>query len=116
MLEPIREKLSYKNLRDAEMGNSWADQMKVLLGESQVTIAAELGRTSHTVREILNLEKGDIVMLNTGPHDPVTVQIEQVPKFLGTAGVVAGNRAVQIDSLGTGQNSPTVKQTGADPA
>ncbi len=99
LLEPIRKKLSYKNLRDSEMGNTWTEQLKVLLSESEVTIAAELGKTSHTVRNILNLNKGDVIMLNTGPQDPVSVMVETIPKFLGIPGVVAGNRAVQINSL-----------------
>ena len=99
LLEPIREKLSYKNLRDAELGNTWTEQLKVLLSESEVTIEAELGKTSHSVRNILDLNKGDIIMLNTGPQDYISVMVEKVPKFLGTAGVVAGSRAVQINSL-----------------
>ena len=104
LLEPIRDKLSYKNLRDAELGNTWVDQLKVLLSESEVTVAAELGRTSHTVRNILDLDKGDVIMLNTGPQDPISVMVEKVPKFSGIAGVVAGNRAIQIDGLIGRQN------------
>jgi len=99
LLEPIREKLSFKNMRDIEMGNTWTEQLKGLLNESEVTIAAELGRSSHTIRNILDLSEGDVVMLNTGPQDLIPVMVEKVPKFLGNAGVVAGNRAVQINSL-----------------
>ena len=99
LLEPIRKKLSYKNLRDAELGNTWKEQLKVLLGESEVTITAELGKTSHTIRSILDLNRGDVVMLDSGPQDPVSVMVEKVPKFFGIAGVVAGNRAVRINSI-----------------
>ncbi len=104
LLEPIRDKLSFKNMRDAELGNTWTEQLKVLLAETEVTVSAELGRTLHTVRNILDLSEGDVVMLNTGPQDLISVMIEQVPKYLGAAGVVAGNRAVQIDSLVTREN------------
>jgi len=104
LLEPIRKKLSYQNLRDAELGNTWTEQLKGLLNESEVTIAAELGRTSHTVRNILDLNRGDVIMLNTGPQDLISVMVEKVPKFLGNAGVVAGNRAVQISSRVSRQN------------
>jgi len=99
LLEPIRKKLSYKNLRDAELGNTWKEQLKILLGDSEVTIAAELGKTSHTIRNILDLSRGDVIMLNSGPQDPISVMVQKVPKFLGIAGVVEGNRAVQINSL-----------------
>ncbi len=73
--------------------------MKILLGDSEVTIAAELGKTSHTIRNILDLSRGDVIMLNSGPQDPISVMVQKVPKFLGIAGVVEGNRAVQINSL-----------------
>ena len=106
LLEPIRDKLSFKNMRDAELGNTWKEQLKVLLAETEVTVAAELGRTFHTVRNILDLSEGDVVMLNTGPQDLISVLVEKAPKYLGAAGVVAGKRAVQIDSLVTRENSP----------
>jgi len=99
LLEPIRKKLSYKNLRDVELGNTWKEQLNVLLGESEVSITAELGRTYHSVRNILDLNRGDVIMLNTGPQDSISVMVEAVPKFLGLPGIVAGNRAVQINSL-----------------
>ena len=60
---------------------------------------AELGRTVHTIGQILELEKNDIVKLNTGPQDPVVMKIEGVPKYLGMPGVVKGNRAVQVTAL-----------------
>ena len=99
LLEPIREKLSFKNMRDIELGNTWTEQLKGLLNESEVTITAELGRSSHTVGNILDLNKGDVIMLDTGPQDLIPVMVEKVPKFFGNAGIVAGNRAVQINSL-----------------
>lgn len=109
LLEPIREKLSFKNMRDAELGNTWTQQLKTLLSDSEVTVAAELGRTPHTVRDILDLNRGDVIMLSTGPQDLIPVMVEKIPKFLGSAGVVAGNRAVQINSLIGRQNSANNK-------
>ena len=106
LLEPIRDKLSFKNMRDAELGNTWTERLKVLLAETEVTVAAELGSTFHTVRNILDLSEGDVVMLNAGPQDLISVMVEKVPKYLGAAGVVAGNRAVQIDSLVAQEDSP----------
>ena len=99
LLEPIRDKLSFKNMRDAELGHTWMELMETLLSETEVTIAAELGRTSHTVRNVLDLGEGDVIMLNTGPQDLISVLVEKVPKYLGAAGVVGGSRAVQINSL-----------------
>ena len=45
------------------------------------------------------MEADDVVKLKTGPQDPVTLNVEGVPKFLGVPGIVKGNRAVQITRL-----------------
>jgi flagellar motor switch protein FliM len=60
---------------------------------------AELGMTIRSIGQILEMEKDDIVRINTGPKDPVTIKIEGVPKYMGMPGVVNGNRAVQVTDL-----------------
>jgi len=99
MLEPFKDKLSYGNLTNLETDNKWNAELQALLQETRVSITTELGMTTHTVSELLNLQQGDVVKLNTGPHDPVTVKVEGVPKFQGVPGVVKGNRAVEITAL-----------------
>lgn len=99
MLEPIKDKLSSRYLREKDRAHAFRAQLSVLLRDTQVNMVAELGRTVHTIGQILELEKNDIVRLNTGPQDPVVVKIEGVPKYLGMPGVVKGNRAVQVTAL-----------------
>jgi flagellar motor switch protein FliM len=50
----------------------------------------------HTVGDLLGLQENDIFTLNTGPHDPITVNIENIPKYRGFPGIVNGNRAVEL--------------------
>ena len=99
LLDPVKEKLSYRNLRDAELENVWNTQLQTLLNETEVILSVELGKSSHRVGDILNLEKGDIIKLDTGPQSLIPVMIQRIPKMLGVPGVVAGNRAVQITEL-----------------
>ena len=99
-LEPIKAKLSSKSLSREESENTWRPRIQAILEEAQAGITAELGRTTTaTVRDLLELQAGDVVNLNTGPQDPVTVMIESIPKYNGFPGVVKGNRAVQIREL-----------------
>jgi flagellar motor switch protein FliM len=99
-LEPIKEKLASGFLRDVELENTWLSQLQTLLMETQVNVTAELGRNrTHTVGDLLNINKGDVIKLLVGPQDPVVVTVEEVPKYQGFPGVVKGNRAVQITSL-----------------
>jgi flagellar motor switch protein FliM len=100
MLDPIKDRLSSRYLTDPELENSWDSQLREVLKEIQVKIKAELGKNpSSTFRTLTNLHVGDIIKLNTGPQDPVTVMVQKVPKYQGLSGVVKGNQAVQITKL-----------------
>ena len=99
MLEPIKDKLSSTFLREKDRASSFGEEIRKLLGRTEVNIVAELGRTVYSVQDILNFEVDDVLQLNTGPQNNVTMNIERVPKYLGMPGVVKGSKAVQITDL-----------------
>jgi flagellar motor switch protein FliM len=99
MLEPIKEELTPKYLREKDMGHTWRPQLKELLKNTQVTIIAELGRTQQTVRELINLQVEDVIKLKAGPEDLISISVDQVPKYRGYPGVIKGNRAIEIAKL-----------------
>lgn len=96
MLEPIKDKLSSRYLREKDRAHAFKDQLALLLRDTKVNIVAELGKTVRTIGQILEMDKDDIVKIDTGPQDPVILAVEGVPKFFGMPGVVKGNRAVQV--------------------
>ncbi|MGD2184595.1 MAG: flagellar motor switch protein FliM [Desulfobacterales bacterium] len=99
MLEPIKENLSPKYLREKDMENTWGPQLKELLKDTFVTIIAELGKTTQTVRDLLNLQVEDVIKLKVGPEDLISISVDQVPKYQGYPGIIKGNRAVEIVKL-----------------
>jgi len=99
LLEPIKDKLSSRYLSDKDIERVFGAQIQNLLQDTNIAVVAELGRTSYTIRDILNLRAGDILKLNTGPRDLITINVEDVPKYQGVPGVVRGNRAVQVTRL-----------------
>ena len=99
MLEPIKDKLSPKYLREKDRGYTWGPQLKELLKDTSVTIIAELGKTKQTVRELLNLHVNDLIKLKAGPEDLISISVDQVPKYRGYPGIIKGNRAVEIVKL-----------------
>ena len=99
MLEPIKDKLSSKYLREKDLVDAFSSQLQALISETDVTVVSELGRTHHTVRDLLNLEVNDIIRLDRGPADPLNVNVENVAKYRGFPGIVKGNRAVQLTEL-----------------
>ena len=99
MLEPIRDKLSSKYLQCKDQEHTWCEQLQKLLQDTPVTLIAELGLTTCSVRDLLDLRIDDLLQLNTGPEDLITLNAGDVPKFLGFPGIIKGNRAVEIAAL-----------------
>jgi flagellar motor switch protein FliM len=98
-LEPIKDELSAKYLQKKETERTWASQMQKLLQDTPVMLIAELGKTKKTVRHLLELHVNDIINLDKGPEDLITVSVDHVPKFVGYPGVIKGNRAVEIAGM-----------------
>jgi flagellar motor switch protein FliM len=99
MLEPIKDRLSSQYLRERDLAHSWNEQLQNLLRDTEVNLIAELGRARLNVRDILNLRVQDVIKLNTGPQDLITIHVEEMPKYRGFPGVVKGNRAIQITTM-----------------
>ena len=99
MLEPIKEKLSSKYLREKDIANTWSTEIRTLLKNTPVDLTAELGRTTQSIRRLLDLKVDDVLQLNTGPEDLIRMTIDNVPKYLGYPGIIKGNRAVEIAEL-----------------
>jgi flagellar motor switch protein FliM len=98
-LEPIKDKLSAQYLQKQDMQHTWDSQLQKLLQDTPVTLIAELGRTSKTVGHLLDLHVDDIIKLDKGPEDLITIKVGHVPKFMGYPGIIKGNRAVEITIL-----------------
>jgi flagellar motor switch protein FliM len=99
MLEPIKDKLSSKYLGSKNQEHTWNSQLQKLLQETPVTLVAELGLTTRSVRDLLDLRIDDVLQLNSGPEDLITLTAGNVPKFLGFPGIIKGNRAVEVAAL-----------------
>jgi len=99
MLEPIKDKLSSKYLRSQDQEHTWCEQLQKLLQDMPVTLIAELGLATRSVRDLLDLRLDDVLQLDTGPEDLITLTAGNVPKFLGFPGIIKGNRAVEIAAL-----------------
>lgn len=96
-IEPIRGKLSASYQSDQlEIDSEWAARMRKRLVEVPVEIKVELGRTHLTGAEILNMEVGDVIMLETDSSNPLTVRVQGIPKFTASPGLCRGNQALQI--------------------
>ena len=99
MLEPIKEYLSSRYMREKDMENTWVSQIQNLLKSTNVTLIAELGKTRKTIGNLLALKVDDVINLPTGTQDLIKINVENVPKYQGFPGIVKGNNAVEITGL-----------------
>jgi flagellar motor switch protein FliM len=74
-------------------------RIRNLLFDTSVTVIAELGKSLCSLRDLLNLQTNDVLKLDNGPDDLITLRVNNVAKYLGTPGVFKGNRAVQITEI-----------------
>jgi flagellar motor switch protein FliM len=99
-IEPIITKLSaqywYSSIRKGGTTENLAI-LKKRLDTVRVNLIAELGSLDVTVREVLNLQKSDIIKLERNKvDDNMVLKIGNKPKFFARPGVVGSHMAVQI--------------------
>jgi flagellar motor switch protein FliM len=97
LIEPIKEKLS-SGLQGEKIDadQRWVTRLTDILRESNVSIAAEVGKVELTVRDLMDLEVGNIISLGKSVSDEMVIKVEDVPKFLGTPGISRGAQALKI--------------------
>lgn len=100
-LEPVLPKLSTQHwIMAVKDENSKTDmeQKEEVLGEVYVNLKARLGETNVTVYDLIEMQIGDVLRLDTKLNDEVMVFVEENPKFLARPGLSGKTRAIQIVS------------------
>ena len=96
-LEPIKSKLSVGfQSEQLEVDFIWINRIKEQIMQTSANMNVKLGMADINMRDLINLERGDIIQLNTDATLPLDVLVEGVPKFKGVPGTLKGNRAIRI--------------------
>jgi flagellar motor switch protein FliM len=97
-LEPIKAKLhSGFQTEQLEMDHGWVRRLTDQLRTTEVEMVVELGRASVNAQSILQLKVGDVLPLEQDVLEPLVAKVQEVPKFLGKAGIYGSNKAFQVD-------------------
>ncbi len=98
VIEPIKSKL-YAGYQSDQLGvdQAWISRFLERLQGAEVEVKVELGRSRVMVQDLLRWKQGDVITLNQDVSDPLTVEVEGIPKFIGRPGISRGNRAIQIE-------------------
>lgn len=95
MIEPLRDLLMSPMQADrAESDERWLAQMRQQVQDAQVELVANLGHTVITLRQILELQIGDVIALDL--PDAVIAHVDGVPLFECQYGQVNGRYALKI--------------------
>ena len=102
VMEPILDKLSTKYWFSAAEKDLTKEELSVIkervLG-TKVPVRVELGSTTVRIKDVLNLQNGDVIKLNTNIDDMVKVKIGTQVKFLGDVGVSKNKMAIKIANV-----------------
>ena len=100
LLMGFRERLSTGRYeKTVQHKDSWRQAITDTLQTMRLQVVAELGKTELTLEQMLGLQVGQVLRLDTSPEDPVTVGVSGTPKYLGRATVHHGNLAIELESM-----------------
>lgn len=69
------------------------------LRQVPLEVVVHLGSTEVHVSELLNLQPGDVVVLDQRVNEPLTAAIAGAPKFLGWPGKIGSRQALKISGM-----------------
>jgi flagellar motor switch protein FliM len=96
-LDPLRAKLAGEiDTPTDDRGPSWAGQMRERVEDVSVGLTVELGNCRLSLRKLVALKEGDLLVLETRKDQPVVVRVEGLPKFYGMPGLARSGHAVRI--------------------
>lgn len=100
-IEPIISKLSaqywYSSIRKGATRENF-NILKERLSEMDVDVIAQLGQVEVTMRDVIALQRGDIIKLpSTKVSDTLTLKVGNQPKFYCRPGVIGRRMAIQIE-------------------
>uniref|UniRef100_A0A7V5XI79 Flagellar motor switch protein FliM n=1 Tax=Thermodesulfobacterium geofontis TaxID=1295609 RepID=A0A7V5XI79_9BACT len=112
-LQPFKEKLYSPYQFEEYVDLTWKKSLERYVLSSEIDLSAILGKTIITLEDLLNLEEGDVIVLDKKIEEPVEIYVEGVPKILGKLGVFKNRMAVQVQKFLTLEEEENIKKEGS---
>jgi len=99
MLEPISNKLNARfwyGTSAKEQTSEYLQSLKIKVKKAKVPVTARLGQTIITLKELLDLQKGDVISLEESVDGEIDLIVGSKTKFKGRVGLSGSHLAVQI--------------------
>jgi len=101
MLEPISNNLNARfwyGTSAKEQTTEYLHYLKSKVKKAKVPVTALLGQTTITLKELLDLQKGDVIALDNPVNGEIHLVVGAKAKFKGQVGLSGSHLAVQIIS------------------
>lgn len=97
-LETILSRLASRDLMMSETSGkkSRNKELQALIGGADVQIAAILGQTNISLKDILELKVGDVIMLDKVADDTVVVNVDGREKYTASIGLQRYRKSIKI--------------------
>ncbi len=99
LIQPIKKKLQTSFQGEESEDPTWHQALLRNLRDIPVEIEVPLGTAELTGSEVLSLETGDIIQLDTRFDDMLLALIKNRPKFKGYPGIFKGQKAFKIEEI-----------------
>jgi len=99
VLDPVLRQLATQNWLTVSAKRSTPEtkrQIGEVLQTTSMTLRVLLGHTRITLRELLDLQVGDVLLLEQKIDEPLMIEVNGARLLTGRAGVVGRSKAVQI--------------------
>jgi flagellar motor switch protein FliM len=77
----------------------WSKTLMRKISQTSIPVSAVLGQAALSVRELIQLEIGDVVKTKIPVDGEVSIDIGNATRFFGKPGVSHGNLAIQIERV-----------------
>jgi len=99
IIQPIKKRLQTSFQAEESEDPAWRQALLTNIRDIPVEIEVPLGTAELTGREVLGLETGDIIQLDTRFDDMLLALIKNQPKFKGYPGIFKGQKAFKIEEV-----------------
>lgn len=101
-LESVMDKLNtkfwYANMQERDE-EDFEEYVEALIKRVDVPVKAVLGKTNISVADFVNLQRGDIIRLDTEVEQDLTVYVGNIKKFTALPGTSRDKNAVRVTSV-----------------
>jgi len=101
-MAPIFKKLNMQDtitVATEKGGEAYRDELREVLGHADVEVSARFNPTIATTEDVLRLQVGDVIKLDHELNKPITVMLQNRPKFKASYGSLRNRYAVKIQEI-----------------